>query len=392
MDSAVLEIRHLSVSFATSTGPVGVVDDVCLTIPRGKTVALVGESGCGKSVTALSILRLLPQPPARIEGEILFRDSAVLSHVRDRGVSGAGSTDGHDILRMTDHELTRLRGGKIAMVFQDPMSSLNPVFTVGEQIVECVELHTARRGRDAWDRAIEILGRVGIPNPGRCARDFPHRLSGGMRQRAMIAMALACEPVLLIADEPTTALDVTVQLQILELLQSLQSQTGLSLLLITHDFGVVSEIAEEVHVMYAGRIVERASTTAILSEPRHPYTQALLRCTPRLASRTARLDVIPGNVPMRGQHPPGCRFHPRCNLTRDRAAGGSRDMIAVLGSSVLRRCVESVAGEPSEAPVSREIAPGHHVACWEVDGSFVPPDLGSPYPPAARPEPRGSAH
>ncbi len=352
-----LEVRGLQLHFETQGGFLSVVDDVSLKIHQGRTVALVGESGCGKSVTALSILRLIPQPPARIvDGRILFND--------------AEKADSIDLLKLNDRDMRRIRGNRIAMIFQEPMTSLNPVYSIGEQIVEAVELHQGLRGKKAWAAAVEALRRVGIPDAVRRSRDYPHQLSGGMRQRVMIAMALSCQPALLIADEPTTALDVTVQQQILELLRAIQSETGMGILLITHDFGVVAEAADDVYVMYAGRIVEHGPVADVLSHPLHPYTQGLLRCTPRLSQRKDRLKVIPGTVPDPRRFPAGCRFHPRCPLSAERARVGDRRTISVkseLSNSVLRRCVEEYAEEPSGIPVLYEMGSNHFVACWEAE-------------------------
>ena len=355
-NTPLLTIRDLRTSFTGDSGPVTVVDDVSLTIPRGKTIALVGESGCGKSVTALSILRLLPQPPANIDGGRIILDDGP-----------AGRTD---LLTLTEREMRSVRGGRIAMIFQEPLTSLNPVFTVGEQIVEAIELHRTVRGRAAWAVAVELLRRVGIPSADRRAKAYPHQLSGGMRQRTMIAMALACEPALLIADEPTTALDVTVQRQILDLLQTLQAELGMSVLLISHDLGVVSHVADETYVMYAGRIVERAPTGELLANPLHPYTRALLACTPRIDGVLDRLAVIPGSVPDPTAYPSGCRFHPRCEVSEQRAGDEgrfARPSSADTGGQVLRRCVETFKEEPSGMPVLREVLPTHQVACWEAE-------------------------
>ncbi len=262
------------------------------------------------------------------------------------------------------------------MIFQEPMTALNPVFSIGEQIVEAIELHQPLRGKGAWAETVELLRKVGITAAEKRVHDYPHQLSGGMRQRAMIAMALACRPALLIADEPTTALDVTIQSQILELLRSLQAETGMSVLLITHDLGVVAETADYVYVMYAGRIVEHAPTTEMFANPLHPYTQGLLRCTPRIGDRAERLAVIPGAVPDPSRFPSGCRFHPRCALSAERASATSRHSRCVgdapysAGSAanqhVLRRCVEEFEAEASGVPALREAATGHFVACWEA--------------------------
>lgn len=290
-----LDVRNLRVAFARAEdGALAVAaDDVSFTLERGKTLCLVGESGCGKSVTALSLLRLLPSPPARLlGGAVLFGD--------------------RDLLTMPDEELRRIRGNRAAMIFQDPMTSLNPVMRVGRQIGESLRVHRGFGKQAADAEAVRLLDRVGIIDPAARANDFPHQMSGGMRQRAMIAMALACNPELLIADEPTTALDVTVQKQILTLLQSLIRDSGTALLLITHDLGVVAQIADHVAVMYAGRIVEQGPAQDILDNPGHPYTTGLLRSRPGQGRRKERLEAIPGTVPGLWERPAGCAFHPRC--------------------------------------------------------------------------------
>jgi peptide/nickel transport system ATP-binding protein len=292
-----LEVRGLTTAFDTTDGTGYAVNGVSFAIGRGETVALVGESGCGKSVTGLSILRLLPSPPARIvAGEIMF--------------------EGRDLLKLPAEEMRGMRGRDIAMIFQEPMTSLNPVFTVGFQIVEAIRAHEAASAAGARRRAIELLDLVRIPDPRRRIDEFPHRLSGGMRQRVMIAMALACRPRLLIADEPTTALDVTIQAQILDLLRGLQRELGMALLIITHNLGVVAETALRVVVMYAGRIVEEGPTRQILKSPRHPYTRGLLGAIPRAPidarDLQSKLAEIPGLVPSLFDMPPGCAFAPRC--------------------------------------------------------------------------------
>lgn len=277
-----------------------------------------------------------------------------------------------DLLQLTEKQMRKVRGNRIAMVFQEPMTSLNPVYTVGEQIVEAIELHQPLRGKAARAQAVEMLCKVGIAAPKERANDYPHRMSGGMLQRVMIAMALACQPSLLIADEPTTALDVTIQLQILELLRSLQAQTRMSILIITHDLGVVAQIADYVYVMYAGRIVEHAPASDLLTNPLHPYTQGLLRCTPRLSKHSKRLEVIPGSVPDPIDWPCGCRFHPRCRLSAERARDEGRSALPIasgVADAVLKRCVETCDDEPSGAPELRELLPGRHVACWEADST-----------------------
>ncbi len=295
LSSNVLEVRNLKTHFTTDDGIVKAVDDVSFSIDRGKTLGLVGESGSGKSVTALSILRLVDAPGRIVSGEILL--------------------EGQDILKLEPAEMRRWRGGKVAMIFQEPMTALNPVLKIGYQIAESVLAHENVSQSEAWNRAVKSMQAVAIPDPAARAQDYPHQLSGGMRQRVMIAMALVCRPTLLIADEPTTALDVTIQAQILELLFELREEYDLSLMLISHDLGVVAEVAETVAVMYAGRIVEIGSASAVFDEPRHPYTEGLLRSIPKLGSslhRNTRLDVVEGVVPNLHDLPPGCAFAPRC--------------------------------------------------------------------------------
>jgi len=357
-----LHIEDLRVCFPGDPQPVIAVDGVSLSVGRGRTTALVGESGCGKSVTALSVLRLLPQPPARIEsGQILFHQS------RELNGDSACAVPSVDLLRLPDRGLRRIRGRHIAMVFQDPLGSLHPMYTIGEQIMEAVTLHLGMSRQAAREAAVEALHRVGIASPRRRLNDYAHQFSGGMQQRVMIAMALACRPSLLIADEPTTALDVSVQAQILDLLRSLQVESGLSILLITHDFGVVSELADDVYVMYAGRIVEHAPAAMLLGEPLHPYTEALLACTPRLDDDGGRFAYIPGGVPDPSCRPPGCAFHPRCTLSMERARASNRIMTRIddAGRCVLTRCVRKFSEEPSGVPALRELRPSHFVACWE---------------------------
>lgn len=291
----ILEVKNLSTHFFTRAGEVKAVNDVSFAIERGSTLALVGESGSGKSVTSLSVMRLIQSPGRIVKGEILF--------------------NGKDLVQATDREMRRLRGAEIAMIFQDPMTSLNPVYTVGDQIAEAVSLHQSLPKKAAWAKAIEMMERVKIPDAARRAADYPHQLSGGMRQRVMIAMALSCNPELLIADEPTTALDVTIQAEILDLLRGLKNDFDLSMLLITHDLGVVAETADRVAVMYAGRIVEEAGVREIFHSPRHPYTEGLLRSVPKLSEeglRRRRLDTIEGTVPSLLALPAGCAFAPRC--------------------------------------------------------------------------------
>jgi oligopeptide/dipeptide ABC transporter ATP-binding protein len=294
MTEPLLSLRHLVTAFDTDEGYLRAVDDVSFDVPPGKTLGIVGESGCGKSVTSLSLLRLIPSPPGFIEsGEAFFQ--------------------GRDLFQMSESEMRRIRGNEISMIFQEPMTSLNPVYTVGSQIVEAIRLHQSMSRRAAKARAVELLGLVGIPAPAERIDSYPHTLSGGMRQRAMIAMALACEPQLLIADEPTTALDVTIQAQILDLLRSLQRELGMSIIFISHDLGVMAEFTHEIAVMYAGKIVEHAETVELFRAPRHPYTQGLLRSLPSQRNRGERLPTIPGIVPDLRSLPAGCRFHDRCD-------------------------------------------------------------------------------
>ncbi len=298
MSQTLLSVEDLRVHLFTSRGVVRAVDDVGFSLSPGESLGIVGESGCGKTMTALALMRLLPNPPARIvSGRIMF--------------------NGEDVVTMEAARLRALRGGTMAMIYQDPMTTLNPVFTVGEQIAEAVRLHRNASPTAALARAEEMLELVGIPDPGRSARAYPHQLSGGMRQRAVIAMALACHPKLLIADEPTTALDVTIQAQILDLLRRLQRELDTAIILITHDLGVIADLVDTVVVMYAGKIVERAPVKRLFATPRHPYTQGLLRSVPSLEAREHRMRTIAGTVPSPFAMPSGCRFHPRCGLARE---------------------------------------------------------------------------
>ncbi len=323
-----LEIENLRTHFYTADGVVRAVDGVSYCVHAGETLAVVGESGCGKSVTAMSILRLLPSPPARI-------------------VSGAIRFEGRDLLACSEAEMRRIRGNDISMIFQEPMTSLNPVLTVGRQIAETLELHQGLDRAAARQRAIEMLDLVRMPEPARRAAAYPHQLSGGMRQRVMIAMALACDPKLLIADEPTTALDVTIQAQILELMLDLKRKIGAAVILITHDLGVVAETAQRVVVMYAGRKVEEAPVEMLFARPRHPYTRGLMGSIPHLGAASQadgprqRLAEIPGIVPRLTEAIPGCAFAERCSFAQERC----------------RR----------EAPPLEEHAPGHFSACWFAD-------------------------
>jgi oligopeptide/dipeptide ABC transporter ATP-binding protein len=296
---ALLTVRDLRTYFRTDAGVARAVDGVSFDVMPRETIGIVGESGCGKSVTSLSIMRLI-RPPGTIE---------------------AGSRvefEGRDLLELPEPEMRKIRGNRIAMIFQEPMTSLNPVFTVGEQIAEVARVHANASRKDAWDRAVEMLQLTGIPAPAQRATEYPHQLSGGMRQRVMIAMALVMDPALLIADEPTTALDVTIQAQILELLQQLQERFAMSIILITHDLGVIAEMAQRVLVMYAGEIVEQASVGELFARPHHPYTEGLLAAMPTLGEARSRLAVIPGTVPPPTRWPAGCRFHDRCRYAWER--------------------------------------------------------------------------
>ena len=320
-DGTLLSVENLSTHFFTEQGVAKAVQNVSFSVKKGRTFALVGESGCGKSVTALSIMRLVPEPPGKIvSGEIIF--------------------EGRNLTALAEKQIRRIRGNRIAMIFQEPMTSLNPVFTVGSQIAEAISLHQGKNARRAWADTVEMLRKVGIADPQQRVREYPHQMSGGMQQRVMIAMAVSCEPGLLIADEPTTALDVTIQAQILDLLDGLQQQNGMSILLITHDLGIVAERADDVAVMYASRIVELAEATPLFAEPLHPYTQGLLKSLPRLGLSGRRLPTISGMVPEPLDFPSGCKFHPRCPIGFDD-----------------KRC-------QSVEPQLREVRQGRCVACW----------------------------
>ncbi|MEO8510205.1 MAG: ABC transporter ATP-binding protein [Chloroflexota bacterium] len=317
-----LDVRGLTTSFATRDGVVRAVTGVDLHVNRGEILGLVGESGCGKSVTSLSLMRLVARP-GRIEaGEVIF--------------------DGVDLLKLPEKRMREIRGNRVSMIFQQPTSSLNPVYSVGHQIGEVLQLHRNMKKRAARDRSLELLRTVGIPDPKRRLEAYPHELSGGMAQRVMIAMALACEPELLIADEPTTALDVTIQAQILDLMRGLQADTGTAIILITHDLGVVAEMCDRVAVMYAGEIVEQASVHNLFADPQHPYTRGLIGSVPKLGDAREELATIPGNVPNLIALPSGCRFAPRC---QDR---------------VDWNVVEAL----EQHPELREVSPGHEARCW----------------------------
>ena len=325
-EEVLLEVRNLKTTFFTEDGAIPAVDGVSFAINSGETLGIVGESGCGKSVTSLSIMRLIPSPPGRIMGgEIVF--------------------EGKDLLKITKEEMRTIRGNRISMIFQEPMTSLNPVLTVGRQIMEAITLHQRANRREARSRTVDILRRVGIPSPERRISDYPHQMSGGMRQRVMIAMALSCNSRLLIADEPTTALDVTIQAQILDLIKGLKEELGMGVILITHDLGVVADLVARVVVMYAGKIVEGADTLSIFKNPKHPYTVGLMESIPKLHEDRARLQVIEGNVPDPFDMPVGCRFHPRCARVKE---------------------ICSI-----EEPGLVEVETGHQVRCWCYNGSGV---------------------
>jgi len=319
--SPLLEIRNLKTHFKTDDGMVQAVDGVDITVARGETLGVVGESGCGKTVTALSVLKLIAMPPGKIvDGKILYQ--------------------GRDLVPLGLAEMDRIRAKDIAMVFQEPMTSLNPVYTIGEQIAEVLRKHEGLSRRAALDKTAEMLTLVQIPNAAKRLNDYPHQFSGGMRQRVMIAMALSCSPKLLIADEPTTALDVTIQAQILELLQDMKERFGMAIMLITHAMGVVAETCQRVVVMYAGKVIEEATADALFADPKHPYTQGLIRSIPRIdtaAVKKQRLEAIPGVVPSLLHPPPGCRFAARCR-------------------HAMPRCREAI-------PPLRDIGGGHKVAC-----------------------------
>lgn len=324
-EETILEVKNLQTVFFTNSGLFRAVDDVSFSVRRGETLAIVGESGCGKSVTALSVMRLVPDPPGRIVG-------------------GSVVLEGTDLLGLDEAGMRQIRGNRVSMIFQEPMTSLNPVMRIGDQITEVVRLHQTMTAKEAWKQAVEMLRLVRIPEPERRAQEYPHQLSGGMRQRAMIAMALACRPALLIADEPTTALDVTIQAQILALIVDLQRRLGTGLILITHDLGVVAQTAQRVIVMYAGKKVEEATVEALFENPRHPYTRGLMASIPAVPSADAKADVrlveIPGMVPSLTRLPAGCAFAPRCRFA-------------------VERCRE-------EYPPLQDFGGDHLAACWRA--------------------------
>ena len=322
LKKTLVEIQELSIHFDTDRGIVPAVNEVSYSIYEGETLGLVGESGCGKSVTAHSIIRLIPKPQGRVaSGKIIFR--------------------GEDLVKVSESRIREIRGNDISMIFQEPMTSLNPVFTIGEQISEVILQHQDLNEDEAWDLAIQMLGKVGIPSPDMRAEEYPHQLSGGMKQRVMIAMALACNPYLLIADEPTTALDVTIQAQILELIQELQKQSAMSVLMITHDLAVVAEVCDRVVVMYASKIVEIAPVEKLFEKPLHPYTQGLFQSIPNVEVDQERLTPIPGFVPSPLNFPSGCKFHDRCAMK-------------------VQRCT-------TEEPLLRELEDGRMVACHLIE-------------------------
>ena len=328
MAENLLSVKNLKTYFRTEAGEAKAVDGVSFDIDRGETLGLVGESGCGKSVTSLSVMRLIPEPPGKtVGGEIRYR--------------------GQDFFQISDDDMRKVRGNDIAMIFQEPMTSLNPVFTCGYQIDEAVILHQGLNPTQAREKTVEMLKLVGIPDPEQRANEYPHQLSGGMRQRVMIAMALSCNPDVLIADEPTTALDVTIQAQILELLEKLQTELGMAVLMITHDLGVIAEVADRVAVMYAGKVVEMSEVNRIFKTPRHPYTIGLLESIPKLNEQKETLSVIPGTVPEATRFPVGCRFAPRCSQADDVCLREEPPLLAIEED---------------------EVAGTHQVACWFAEG------------------------
>ncbi|MFW5995954.1 MAG: ABC transporter ATP-binding protein [Halanaerobiaceae bacterium] len=322
MQEKLIEVKKLKTYFHTEKGIARAVDGVDFEIYPGETLGIVGESGCGKSVTSLSIMRLIPDPPGEIVGgEINFR--------------------GRDLTQLSDEEMRKIRGNDISMIFQEPMTSLNPVFSVGDQISEAIMLHKDVSRQEAMRKAVEMLDKVGISLPGQRVKEYPYQLSGGMRQRVMIAMALSCDPALLIADEPTTALDVTIQAQILDLINDLKDRYDMSIMMITHDLGVIAEISDRVAVMYAGKIVEYTDVNTLFDQPKHPYTWGLLQSIPHLEQEVERLEAIPGNVPGAFDFPPGCKYNTRCPLADEKCS--------------------------DKEPPIKEIEDGHKVRCWYTD-------------------------
>ncbi|WP_139490432.1 ABC transporter ATP-binding protein [Brevibacillus dissolubilis] len=319
MSQSILQIENLQTHFFTDRGEIPAVDRINIEVKQGEILGIVGESGCGKSVTSLSVMRLVPNPPGKIVGgKILFK--------------------GEDLAAVSEKRMQEIRGDRVAMIFQEPMTSLNPVYTIGDQIGETVRLHRKLSKKEAKVHAVEMLKKVGIPRAEQIVDEYPHQLSGGMRQRVMIAMAMACDPELLIADEPTTALDVTIQAQILDLMVKLNKESGTAIMLITHDLGVVAEMCHRVVVMYAGNVVEEGSVRDILKDPKHPYTQGLLNSIPKMDEKSDRLYSIPGNVPIPGSLREGCRFAPRCEHATDKCRVAMPELI--------------------------EVKPGHQSRCW----------------------------
>ncbi|SIR63618.1 peptide/nickel transport system ATP-binding protein [Paenibacillus sp. RU4T] len=319
MGSTLLEIRDLRTHFVTDQGEIPAVDGMDLLIHKGEIVGVVGESGCGKSVTSLSVMRLIPQPPGKYAGgSILFK--------------------GEDLVQAKEKRMKQIRGDEISMIFQEPMTSLNPLLTIGDQIVETLRVHRSMSRKEAYSQALEMLKKVGIARAETILRGYPHQLSGGMRQRVMIAIALCCEPELLIADEPTTALDVTIQAQILDLMKKLNEETGTAIMMITHDLGVVAEVCHRVVVMYAGKVVEEGTVREIFEKPRHPYTQGLIRSIPKIEEDVKRLYSIPGNVPKPGTVKEGCRFAARCEHVMDKCLRHLPELVSTTSPGHRSRC------------------------------------------------------
>lgn len=329
MSDKILQVNNLRTSFNTNQGKVTAVDGISFYLNSSETLGIVGESGCGKSVTSLTIMRLIPQPPGVIDsGEIFFK--------------------GTDLLKISEKDMQEVRGNKVSMIFQEPMTSLNPVFTIGNQIAEVFEKHQACSKKEAIEKSIEMLRKVGIPSPETRVNDYPHQLSGGMRQRVMIAIALACNPEILIADEPTTALDVTVQAQILELMKVLQKEYGMGLIMITHDLGVIAEVSDRIMVMYAGQVVEEGRTSEVLKNPKHPYTQGLIRSVPNPELEQERLQTIPGIVPSLFDLPKGCRFQERCTYKEKKCEAPEAQLLLDFENGVRAACWKSKEGRIPE--------------------------------------------
>ena len=337
MNDMILELKKLKTYFYSDGSVTPAVDGVDLQVRKGETLGIVGESGCGKSVTCLSVLRLIPNPPGKIEsGEILFK--------------------GENLLKKTEKEMREVRGNSISMIFQEPMTSLNPVFTVGDQLAEVIQLHQKASRKNAMLKAVDMLKQVGVPAPEQRVKEYPHQLSGGMRQRVMIAMAISCNPALLIEDEPTTALDVTIQAQILEMMRELKQKLGMAIILITHDMGVVAEMADNILVMYAGEVVEYAEVKTIYKKPRHPYTIGLLNSIPRMDVDREKLHVIEGTLPNPADMPKACRFHPRCADARGICKESAPDLISLEDCKV--RCWKYSEQWNESAERNREVSHG----------------------------------